>query len=459
MKLKFKERLALLNLLSTAAIIGLLLLFIIFTVKQSVFQQLDNFLITEVQKHQSDIIIKNDTLHFNQNAWMEREHQMLEINPVFVQIVDNQGRVIEKSPNLKDKSLRFFAQADKSFENYRLDSIPIRQYQTQIVKNGRKYGYLIVGMSHQNARWIMQKLKRTLIISFPIVLTLLFLWALYFAGRSIKPVTEIINTAENITQNNLSQRITLPENRDELYTLAKTINQLLNRLESAIEREKEFTSDAAHELKTPLQVMKGNIEVLLRKPRTNEEYRVKIEKCVREIDRMSHLTDQLLLLARFESQQKAIDIKKVSLDEIIEQVIQKKWWQIQEKQLSFKFNIKQLSGVLTDPYLIHIIIDNLLANAIKYTPKNGKIEIDLGQNGNQTYIKIANTGAQISKDDLAHIFNRFYRSKNIKNPNIKGTGLGLSIVKRLSEMLGLSVDVTSDKHWTVFTVSGFSGQV
>jgi heavy metal sensor kinase len=452
MNLHFKERLAFLYLVSTATIIGLLLIFIIFTVRQSVFNQLDKNLITEVNKHQSDIIIKNDTLHFNQNAWMEIEHQMLEINPVFVEIVDNKGNVIEKSPNLKKERLRFIKNKNQEFANYKLDSIPIRQYQIRIIKNGRSYGYLIVGMSHKNAQWIMKKLKRTLIIAYPVVLILLFFWALFIAGRSIKPVKDIINTANLITKNNLKERIKLPGHQDELYLLAQTINKLLDRLEKAIEREKQFTSDAAHELKTPLQVMKGNIEVLLRKPRTNEEYAEKIKKCIREINRMSHLVDQLLLLARFESQQKALDIKNVSPDEIIEQVIQKKWWQIKEKNIQFKFNIKSLESVRTDPYLIHIIIDNLLSNAIKYTPENGKITIETGKNNGHTYINFINSGKGIKKDDIPYIFDRFYRSGSVNNPKTKGTGLGLSIVKRLTELLQMKISVQSDKGKTQFRI-------
>jgi len=448
MKLNFKERLASLYLISTATIIGLLLLIIIFTVRQNVFKQLDKFIITEVNKHKSDIIILNDTLHFNKNAWMQREHQMLEINPVFVEIVDNYGNVIEKSPNLKDKRLAFFKHKNENFTNYRLDSIHIRQYQIKINKNGKNYGYLIVGMSHQNAHWIMKKLKRTILISFPIVLLLLFFWARFIAGKSIKPVKDIINTTNRITQSNLNERIKLPEHQDELYLLTQTINRLLDRLENAIEREKQFTSDAAHELKTPLQVMKGNIEVLLRKPRSAEEYTSKIHKCIFEIDRMSHLVDQLLLLARFESQQKAIDIKNVSLDEIIEQVLQKKLEQINQKHIHFKFQIKDIAPIQSDDYLLHIIFENLISNAIKYTPENGEIKIELGKN----YINIGNN-ANIPEEELKDIFKRFYRSNKTYNPYIKGTGLGLSIVKRLSELLNLNLSVSSKNNWTEFAIT------
>ncbi len=453
MKHSFKQRLAILYLISTTAIIGILLFFIVFTVSKNVFKQLDNYLLSEVHKHQSDIVIDRNTIHFNQNAWMEREHRELEINPIFVEILDINGHILEKSPNLKDQTLKFYPNKNQTFINYRLDDIPIRQYQKQIVKNGKIYGYLLVAMSHQNAQFVIDKLKRTLLILFPIVLILLFFWAYFIAGRSIKPVADVIQTANRISQSNLKERIALPGHQDELHYLAVTINNLLDRLENAIKREKQFTSDAAHELKTPLQVMKGNMEVLLRKPRTNETYREKIGKCINEIDRLSYLTDQLLLLARFESQQNALEFKQVSLDEITEQIIQKYIAEINEKHIDFKLQIKALQQVKTDPYLLHIIINNLISNAVKYTPEKGKIIIESGQQNDKIFFKITNSGSHIPKEELTQIFHPFYRSNALQHHHIKGTGLGLSIVNRLVELLNLEIDVHSENNWTTFRVS------
>jgi len=360
--------------------------------------------------------------------------------------------LLEKSPNLKVQILKFYPNKDQTFINYKLDSIPIRQYQKRIIKNGQSYGYLLVARSYQNSQVVINNLKQTLLILFPIVLILLFFWAYFIAGRAIKPVADVIQTANMISQNNLKERIPLPGHQDELHHLAVTINNLLDRLENAIQREKQFTSDAAHELKTPLQVMKGNMEVLLRKPRTIETYREKIQKCIKEIDRLSYLTDQLLLLARFESQQKAFDLKNVSLDEIIEQVIQKYLPEITGKNIKFKLTINTLKQVKTDPYLLHIIVSNLVSNAVKYTREKGQIIIELGQKNNKVFFKIANSGSHISKEELAKIFHPFYRSNALQHPEIKGVGLGLSIVHRLIQLLDLEIDVDSENNWTSFRI-------
>ena len=445
MRAGFKERLAFLYLISTAGIIIILFTVIIMTVKKSVYQHLDHDVYLEAVKHSADIIIKNNRVSFNQNAWMEREHQMVQVNPVFVQAIDAQGNIIARSPNLKEDSLHFVPGYAGKFVNTTLAEGPIRQFQFPVKKEGKNYGYLLVAMSLDSAQMVLKKLKTTLLIAFPVVLVLLFFWARFIAGKSIQPVTSIIDTADKITRNNLGERIKLPGTKDELHLLVTTINQLLDRIEQAMDREKQFTSDAAHELKTPLQVMKGNMEILIRKPRRAEEYQTKIKSCLKEVDRMAHLVDQLLLLARFESQKEALDIRKVPLDELTEQVIQKKLWQIEQKKIILKMDIRELITVKSDPYLLHIIFENILSNAIKYTPENGTIAIAMGRENNRAFLSIQDSGVGIDPRELEKIFNRFYRSDPLRHPDIKGTGLGLSIVKRLGEILQLDFQLSSEQ--------------
>ncbi len=444
MNLAFKERLAFLYLISTAGIILLLFLVIVITVKKSVFQQLDHDIYTEAVKHYGDIRITNGIVSFDKSAWLEPEHRMVEVNPVFVEAVDSKGGIIARSPNLKTDSLRFNPGFSGKFINCTLADNPIRQYQITIEKDGKRYGYLMVAMSLNGAQMVLKKLKTTLWFAFPVVLLVLFLWARFFAGKSIQPVTTIIRTAEKITRNNLGERIPLPPNKDELYHLVNTINRLLDRIEQAVEREKQFTSDAAHELKTPLQVMKGNMGILIRKPRDEKEYREEIRHCLSETDRMAHLVDQLLLLARFESQKKALDIRPVALDDLVDQVIRKKLWQIEEKKLNLKLDIGELISVNSDPYFLHIRWENLFSNTVKYTPVQGKVVLSIGNENNYPYLSIRDNGPGIKPEEKEKIFNRFYRSGSTEYPDIKGTGLGLSIVKRLCEILQLDLLIESE---------------
>lgn len=444
MRTGFKNRLAFLYLLSTAGIILILFMIIILTVRQSTYHYMDSSIKKEWLKHTKDIVVTKNKIHFKKKVWQQQEHQVVEVNPVFIQITDTKGRVISKSPNLKSDSLILFKKTSHGFSNSSLSGIPIRQYQKTIVKNGKNIGYILVALSQKGPVMVLKQLKHTLLIAFPIVLIILFFWARFIAGKGIQPVTTIIRTANKITQSNLHERIPVPHNKDELYQLVRTINQLLDRIENAIKREKQFTSDAAHELKTPLQVMKGNMEILMRKPRTTEEYQNKIKQCMKEVDRMSHLTNQLLLLARFESQKETLKKEKVLLNEVIEQIVYRKTDYLVEKRIKFSFNNEKEIVIYTDPYLLNIILENLLSNAIKYTPEKGEIKINTGFHNNNTYIQIRDTGVGIPKEEQSKIFDRFYRSEAMKHPDIKGTGLGLSIVKRLTEILNLNFTLESE---------------
>ncbi len=290
---------------------------------------------------------------------------------------------------------------------------------------------------------IVEILKETLLISFPIILIVLFLIARFFAGRSIKPVSTIIETSSKITKDNLQTRIPLPYNKDELYRLSENINHLLDRIENTIEREKQFTSDASHELRTPLAVIKGTMEVLIRKPRSQEEYESKINFCISEVNRLNHMVDQLLLLARFENQKQNIKKESIYLNAIILDSLTRFSNKIDSKKIKVKTLFTQDYYLLSDNYLVSIIISNLISNAIKYTNNNGEVSISLVIQKNTIDFIIKDNGVGISPNDLDKIFSSFYRSDVSNHPEIKGTGLGLSIVKRLCDLLKIDISVKS----------------
>jgi signal transduction histidine kinase len=271
----------------------------------------------------------------------------------------------------------------------------------------------------------------------------LFLIARIIAGRSIKPVSAIIETSSIITKDNLSSRIELPKNKDELYKLSRTINDLLDRLESAIDREKQFTSDASHELRTPLAVIKGTLEVLIRKPREKEEYETKIQFCISEVDRLNNLVDQLLLLARFENQKQLVKNEEILLNSTLLDIITRFSPKSKSKNITIITNFTQEYYVRSDNYLLSIIISNLISNALKYTPVNGTIIISLSKRNGTTVCAIKDNGFGIVAEDLPKIFEQFYRSEPSIHHDVKGTGLGLSIVKKLCLLLNIQIEINS----------------
>lgn len=439
----FKNRIAFNYIVSGSILIAIVFLFIYNIVKYSVNKHVNEEIQEELFKHLDDVSTdSNDTYLIQVDQWRAREHNSIRVNPVFVQFYDNNKEVIDKSPNLKDSNLKLFNDSNNIFIDTKLNDIPLRQIQTAIINKGEVVGYLVVAMSLEDFE-IVLILKNILLITFPLILILLFLIARFFAGRSIKPVRTIIDTSSQITKDNLQTRIPLPQNKDELYVLSQNINNLLNRIESAIDREKQFTSDASHELRTPLAVIKGTMEVLIRKPRNQQEYEEKILFCISEVDRLNHMVDQLLLLARFENQKQNVKQETIYLNALILDNLTRFSEKTENKKIKIVTDFKEDFYVQSDNYLISIIFSNLISNAIKYSNDNGKIELKLEKTSTDIIFTIADNGVGISEQDLNKIFNSFYRSDVTNHPDIKGTGLGLSIVKRLCDLLRIKISVES----------------
>ena len=451
----FKNRIAFNYILSSSILIAIVFLSIFTIVKYSVNQHINEEIQEELYKHLDDVSTdSNDTYLIQVDQWRAREHNSISVNPVFVEFYDNNKQLIDKSPNLKNSNVELLENSkNNKFSDTKLNGIPIRQIQTPIINKEKVVGYLVVAMSLEDFE-IVQILKNILLISYPLILILLFLIARFFAGKSIKPVSIIIDTSSQITKDNLKTRIPLPVNKDELYVLSQNINNLLDRVENAIEREKQFTSDASHELRTPLAVIKGTMEVLIRKPRDQKEYEEKINFCITEVDRLNHMVDQLLLLARFENQKQNIKNETIYLNAIILDNLTRFSSKIENKKLKVNTEFSEDFYIQSDNYLVSIVISNLISNAIKYSNKNGEININLVNNNNQISFSIADKGIGISPVDIDKIFNSFYRSDVTNHAEIKGTGLGLSIVKRLCDLLKLEIAVESKlNQGTTFILS------
>jgi signal transduction histidine kinase len=447
-QLSFKNRIASNYIITTALLIFVVFFVIYSIVKLSVFGHINYDIKNESQKHLSEIEIEGNSFHLiHEEEWKEREHNTIDVNPVFVQFVDGTGNVVEKSPNLKNRTLKFHSEIieNKLFDTKLANKI-IRQIQVPIYKESKIIGYVIVGMSLEDATMVLNNLSEVLIIAFPLILIALFLIARFIAGRSIKPISSIIETSNIITKDNLKSRIPLPINRDELYILSQTINNLLDRIETAVEREKQFTSDASHELRTPLTVIKGTLEVLIRKPRDHAEYEEKINFCVTEVNRLNHLVDQLLLLARFENQKQTLKTEKVYLNALFLDTIARYSTVIQSKKITVSTEFSQDYYLETDSYLFSIVINNLISNALKYSNQNGNLAVTIKTIDSKIECHIIDSGVGIPVEDLEKIFNQFYRSKSSIHPEIKGTGLGLSIVKRLCCLLNIDIAITSQEN-------------
>ncbi len=453
-KFSIKNRIARYYIVSTALLIFVVFFVIYYGVKVSVYNDIDRDLQTEVETISEQIVIKGKSFHIaNIEEWEEREHNTLGINPIFIQLVDAFGENIDKSPNLVNFSLILNKNAEeKIFYDTILNGNNIRQVQFPIFHDGTLKGYVLIAMSLQDAKIVLFTLSEILFTGYFFILIILYYITRLIVGRSILPITSIIETASLISKDNLSTRISLPQNKDELYKLSETINDLLNRIENAIEREKQFTSDASHELRTPLAIIKGTLEVLMRKPRTQSEYEEKIKFCISEVNRMNFLVDELLLLARFENQKNVIKEESTFLNAMILDVLTRYSELILDKKIQVSTFFEEDFYYETDPYLFSIVLHNLISNAIKYSFNDSKIQIGVRKFENQIIFTLQDYGLGISKVDIDKIFNPFYRSNPSEHPEVKGSGLGLSIVRRLSEVLKFDVTISSESIGTLVTL-------
>lgn len=445
MTTSFKNKIAFNFTLSTALLVALIFIVIYHFVSLTVFSGLEKDVTFQAEKHFFEVGVKNGVPFIaDKEEWFEREHRELEINPVFVEITDENGVVIEKSPNLKQDLLTAdLSQKNKEIFQTKLKGRAIAQIQVELKENEKLAGYLIVAIPINESEKVLDNLRVVLLTAFPIVLFVLFLVTRFIAGKSIQPVLSVIDTASKITNENLSARVPIPAGKDELNKLVVTINDLMDRIESAVEREKQFTSDASHELRTPLAVIKGTLEVLIRKPRSAQEYVDKVALAIREINRISYLVDQLLLLARFESQKNAMDHQKVDLSELTASILQRQHQQIMEKSLALSLESDNQNDVYTDPYMIDIIIENLISNAVKYSIHNESIKIVIRKTNDSISYVIIDTGIGIAAEEIGKIQEPFYRANPLEHPQIKGNGLGLSIVKRMCQLLEIKFSISS----------------
>jgi signal transduction histidine kinase len=265
----------------------------------------------------------------------------------------------------------------------------------------------------------------------------------YLAGKSIEPIQAIIRKTNQITQSNLNERVPEAGPNDEIGQLTRSINELLQRLESSLNREKQFTSDASHELRTPLSVLRGTLEVLIRKPRTSEEYVEKIKTSLSSIDRMSATIDQLLALAREEKGKNLIkeELELITfLEEIVDQTAAE-----QARKITFQSQSGIPIYVKVNEKSLQMILSNLLQNAIKYSKSDSEVLVKTGLENRIPFIEICDNGAGISGAHLEKIFDPFFREKEAIDQLIPGTGLGLAIVKKLAQESGIKISVSSEK--------------
>ncbi|RAK07394.1 heavy metal sensor kinase [Halanaerobium saccharolyticum] len=307
--------------------------------------------------------------------------------------------------------------------------------------------YINLIYSFAREQKMLDNLILILLIMIPLTLILASEGGYFLASRALKAIDLISVTAEKISQSNLSQRIRINKGReDEIGRLVKTLNSLLDRLENSFYRQKQFNADVSHELKTPISVIKAQIEEAI----DSEEKLTSDQKNIlltikKQIDQMNQLVSQMLLLAKVDGKNIKPNKEEFDLNVVVDTVIEEMNNLASEKNISIKKEIGEGKDfkIKADLSLITQLLLNLIDNALKYSKDGGKIKIILTKLDGFYRLNIIDNGIGIAEEDLDDIFKRFYRVDKSRSREYGGTGLGLSICSWIVKIHGGEINVKS----------------
>jgi len=354
-------------------------------------------------------------------------------------------RVIARSASLKghtipldDDTYNHLLTGEPDYQLARWgDSRPTRVVSLLVRDRENNYFILQVGMTSEEVRTMMNRLRIFITLIVPIILALVAIGGYLFVRRAFRPVDRIVTTVNSITSEDLSLRVESSGSTDEIGRLTDTFNSMIHRLEKSFKSIKEFAGNASHELKTPLTVIRGEIEVALRKDRNVRDYRDVLATINKETVNLQAIVDDLLLLSRIDAGSVSFSLEKLSLDEALLDAYEENCGPADQKGI--KIILRNIDPVTIEGNrtLLRRMFSNLLQNAVKYTEAGGTIEIALSAEIRGAACVIADTGIGIPQKNLPRIFDSFYRVSHTRFEGEKetgGAGLGLTIVKRIVEL-------------------------
>ena len=240
---------------------------------------------------------------------------------------------------------------------------------------------------------------------------------------------------------------------DELDRLAKTLNDMLDRLNRAFHQMRQFSADASHELQTPLTILKGEMEVALRSQRSPEEYQRILGSGLEEIDRINHLVDGLLLLARADAGVLRLDLQPVDIASLLQEIGEQMKVVADDRSVSLQTGTMASVSIQGDRPQLRRLVLNLVDNAVKYTPAGGSVTLSLRTDSDWAFLVFSDTGTGLSENEQQRIFDRFHRTTETRARDQRGVGLGLSIARSIAEAHGGRIDVESTPgKGSIFTV-------
>ena len=358
-----------------------------------------------------------------------------------LQVRSADGRVLAASPGAADLTLLNAAQTRQATASGVAFTRVVAGDRTRVLADrvtvsGRRL-LVIVGAGTDVSDAAVARARATLLIGGPPAVALVGTGAWLLAGAALRPVERLRREAAVISDRDTRRRLPLPTTKDEIAALAATFNGLLGRLQAALERERAFVADAGHELRTPLAILRAELELAARPGRTPESLRAAVQHAAEETDRLIGLAEDLLLLARADSGQQFLSPRPFRLAEVVAAAARGATHRAADRAVRVDVRCPADLGVRADPGRVRQAVDNLLDNAVRHAPDGSLVEVVVSAPSPVTVvIEVLDQGPGFAPDFLPHAFERFQRAQAARARDGGGTGLGLAIVRAVADAHG-----------------------
>ena len=397
-------------------------------------------------------------LQSSPTAPSEKEHRPswapVQQPQIYLRVLDSNGQTLTETPGMANELPRP-TRAD-------LDAIGGSDSETRDIASpsGKPFSSLVVRVPTQNAHqppqymqvamdrehdeYLLARYRRLFWIVLGVSLGLSSLVGYLIARSGMRPIENIGHTAARIRPTTLHERIQTEGLPAELRELGETFNGMLDRLEQSFRYVSQFSDDVAHELRTPINNIRGEIEVALSKSRTGEEYRGVLESCLEECARLSRLIRTLLFLARSDTSAEVLQRDKVDVSQELRKV--ETYYEAAATDAGIDLRVSAVEGVYAelDRTLFQQAIGNLVSNAIAHTSAGGRVSLSATSDRNRLTVSVSDTGCGIAPEHLPHVFERFYRADRARTGSAQNVGLGLAVVKSIVTRHGGRVEIESE---------------
>lgn len=404
------------------------------------YQEFDNSLrarSNDIQASISTVLaVQNDPLLvIRQGGLVLPSADVFSTGDIYVQLTTLDDKVISRSANLGSQRLKIppdqfdrVKGGEAVYSNFNSGTTRLRAYVAPLTSKGKVIGVIELAQSLRQVDATLTALATLIIVTSAAALAIAAMGGAFLARVALAPIDRVTTTAQKITRaRDLGRRIKVPNSADEVGRLGATFNEMLARIEELFRGQQRFVADVSHELRSPLTAVRGNLDLLKRGAANDPVERAEVLGAIdTEVERMSRLVSDLLLLARSDA---GVPIIKhpVELDTLLLEVYRQT--QLTAKGVKVSLGAEDQAIVMGDRDRLKQVLLNLVDNALKYTPPGGEVKLSLTKDDNWVYIAVQDTGIGIAPENIPHLFDRFYRVDRARSRDAGGTGLGLAIAK------------------------------